>query len=283
MKKIFLLTAILSSILLSACTTDNKEAKELLNQARASLIQQDFAQAKASIDSLENHYPKALNERLAAIPLLDSIRRAENNYIINTCDSMLVFYQAQVDSMKKDFVIDEQKHEVQPLVSFVPKSIWTKGSLNQTTFRPRVMEKGALHLESIYIGSKQLHDKVTLSIQGGNSAESLPIEGDGFNFRFENLGKNFEIMTITPATENGLIDFINQNQDKNITVKLSGTANTQYTLSNTAKKAIVQSINLSTAMQKADSLNTEKEKAAFRNYNLDLKQQKDNLNNSTAK
>lgn len=279
MKKIFLFSIIAAFTLLSACSPDNKEAKELLTQARAAMQQQDFARAKANLDSLDKYYPKALNERLLAIPLLDSIRKSENDYIINICDSMLVYFQAQVDSIKKDFVLDEQKHDVKPLISYMPKNIWTQGSLNQTTIRPRVMENGVLHLESVYIGAKQLHDRVTLSVKGGSSAESLPIEGDGFNFRFENLGKNFEIMTITPVTENGLVNFITENQDKNITVKLSGTTNTQYSLSNISKKAIIQSINLSTAMLKVDSLNTEKEKAAFRNYNLKLSQQKDSLNN----
>lgn len=280
MKKIFLFATIVTLLLLSACSSNNKEAKDLLAKARIALTDKNFDLAKASLDSIETLYPKALQERMAAIPLLDSIRRAENDYIIKVCDSLLAGALSRVDSLKRQFAIDEQNHDVKPLISYVPKNIWTKGALNQITLRPRVMQNGALHLESIYIGSKQLHDKVTLSTQGGSSAESLPIEGDGFNFRFENLGKNFEIMTITPATENGIINFIEENQDKNISVKLSGTTKTQYSLSNVAKKAILESINLSKAIAQSDSLKTEKEKAAFRNYNLDIKQK--NKDSSTA-
>lgn len=277
MKKNTILSILALCALLYSCSSKDNGAAERLNNARLSLNEQDFARAKEHLDSLEILYPKALNERLSAIALLDTIRRAENNFIIKNCDSLLTIYQIKVDSMKAGFIAEEQKDEHSSNISFVPRESWTNGMVSQTTLRSRVMSDGEFRLESYFVGAKQPHDKISFSAKGGVSIESLPITGDGFNFRFANLGKNFEVMTVTSATDNGIKKFISENIEKALTVKLIGKQSYQYTLPASSQKAIVKSINLSNAILMKDSLATEKEKAAFRNYNLDLKLSKDSI------
>lgn len=277
MKKNTILSILALCALLFSCSSKDNGATERLNSARASLNEQDFARAKEHLDSLEILYPKALNERLSAMTLLDTIRRAENDYIIKTCDSLLIFYQVKVDSIKNGFITEEQKDENSSTVSFVPRESWTNGMVSQTSLRSRVMSNGEFRLESYFVGSKQSHDRLGFSAKDAGSVESLPITGDGFNYRFSNLGKNYEVMTITSATNNGITEFLVENQEKNIQVKLAGKQTYQYTLPKSSQKAIIKSINLSKAILTRDSLATEKEKAAFRNYNLDLKLSKDSI------
>lgn len=277
MKKNTILSILALCALLFSCSSKDNGATERLNNARASLNEQDFARAKGHLDSLEILYPKALNERLSAMALLDTIRRAENDYIIKTCDSLLVFYQVKVDSIKNGFITEEQKDENSSTISFIPRESWTNGMVSQTSLRSRVMSNGEFRIESYFVGPKQSHDRLGFSAKDASSVESLPITGDGFNFRFSNLGKNYEVMTITPATNNGITEFLVENQEKNIQVKLIGKQTYQYTLPKSSQKAIIKSINLSKAILTKDSLATEKEKAAFRNYNLDLKSSKDSI------
>lgn len=91
------------------------------------------------------------------------------------------------------------------------------------------------------------------------------------NFRFSNLGKQFEVIKFAGKDDNGVSKFIVTHIDKPVTVTISGQGNITYNLSANAKSAINKTYDLSVMMTQLDSLKTEKEKAQYKLHYLDNK------------
>lgn len=266
MKQYIILSCILLGALFYSCSDDHKPAQKHLAHARTYLAEQEFDKAKAEIDSINTLYPKSFEQRKAAVPLLDSIRKAENLFIIAQVDSQLVTLESEVENLKKDFLFQKDA-KYQDLGTYVPKSTGGTGVLSYTTLLSGVEESGRLFLKSIYIGA-QRHNKIKVS-NGNEEVESLEIQGDGSIYRFSDLGQNYETITLSDTHDNGVARFIVENIDKNLKVTLGGMNTNSYTLPLNIKKAIAQSYELSTQILLIDSLKTEKEKAEYKNFYLD--------------
>lgn len=264
MKQFYLFTIIILTI--ASCSDDHKGAIQRLENSRQFLSVQEFGKAKAEIDSLNKLYPKSFEQREAGILLLDSIRKAENNYIIGNMDKQLADQEPVLEKMKGDFVfLKDEKY--QETGSYISKNIAGSGVLSNTTLRVGVEEDGRIYLESVYVGG-QKHNRLKVSA-GDLFAETLEAEGDGFVYRFTDLGKTYEVIRFIGANENKVSKFIAENSKSTLKVQLSGQHTTSYTLSQTLKDAVRKSYELSSQMLLVDSLKAEKEKAEFRNFYLD--------------
>jgi len=263
---------IISALTVIACSSDEKAAQESLNNAREFYAQGDYTRAKEEIDSLRSKYPKSFKQIDASFLLVDSIRRAENTKTIERCDSLVAAYIPMIDSVKKYFVY-QRDEKYQETGTYIPKEGYTGLQMTSTLLRSGVEESGQLYIESVFLGS-QTHNKLKVATKDGSFAESPEVSGDGFIFRFSNLGKQYEVIKYSGQNENGLARFIVANQDKPITATLSGQGNYSFTLSKISKTAIAKSYDLSVMMTQLDSINTEKEKAQFRIMSLDEKKQK---------
>lgn len=266
MKQFFIISIITLALFSQSCSDKHQAAQQHLNNARRLLNEQNFTQAKAEIDSINKLYPKSFEQRRASIPLLDSIRKAENIFIINEIEPQLLDLEKEIEEMKSDFLFQKDA-KYQETGTYVPKITGGSGVLSYTTLLSGVEENGRLFLKSIYIGS-QKHNKIKVS-DGKQEVESLEIEGDGSVYRFSDLGQNYETITISDVHDNGVAKFIADNVDKNLKVTLTGANTNSYTLPQNIKKAILQSYQLSTQMLLMDSLKTEKEKAEYKNFYLD--------------
>ncbi len=258
-------------IFLASCGTKDDGAALRLNKARELFSNKNYSQAKLEIDSLHILYPKAFDERKAGLALLDTIRKEENIQIINECDSLIKRYTPELEKIKSLFSFQRNK-EYQETGTYIPRES-VANTITGTTFRSGVTEEGKLYLESVFMG-QQKHDRIKIAARDGSFAESLPVKDDGLNYRFSNMGNNYEIIRFAGETENGIAKFIYSNQDKPLTLTLLGTRTYSYTLSQTIKSAVSKSFQLSTMMLQLDSLNKAKEEAEFRNYYLDNKKGK---------
>lgn len=257
-------------LLVSACSPDKKAAQEMLTQARELYKNGEYTKSKQTIDSMKVLYPKAFDQINAGFALTDSIRKGENTLIIAQCDSLITTYTPIIDSMKQYFIYQRNK-EYQETGFFIPKEGYTGEKLTNTTLRSGVDEKnGQIYLESVYIGG-QIHNQIKVSTKDEAFAESLPVTSEGLNFRFSNLGKQFEVIKFAGKDDNGVSKFIVTHIDKPVTVTISGQGNITYTLSANAKSAINKAYDLSVMMTQLDSLKTEKEKAQYKLHYLDNK------------
>lgn len=263
---------VLLSIFAFACGVKDDRAKLHLDAARDFYAQGEYTLAKQEIDSINILYPKAIEERKAALVLLDTVRRGENDYTITICDSLIALYIPQIDKYKLQFSFQRNK-EYQETGTFIPKESLTGGVIAGTTLRSGVGEDGILYLESVFVGGKQKHDRIKVSAKDGSFAESLPVTDDGFLYRFSNMGKDYEIIRFMGDKENGVAKFIYVNLNNPLTLTLEGQSKYSYSLSQTIKSAVSKSYQLSFMMLQLDSLKTAKEKAEFKNYNLNKKKE----------
>lgn len=264
------MTLVLLSISFLACSPKDNGAKSRLEAARLFYGQKEYALAKQEIDSINKLYPKAIEERKASILLLDSVRRAENQQVISDCDSLITVNMPELDKTKSLFSYQRNK-EYQETGSYVPKETASSGPITGTILRSGVAEDGILYVESVFVGGKQKHNQIQISKKDGTFVQSQPVTDDGFNYRFTNMGKEYEVVRFMGSKENGVAKFIFTNATEPLTVTLEGKGKYSYTLSNTIKTAISKSFQLSTMMLQLDSLKNAKEKAEFNIYNLDKK------------
>lgn len=251
----------------------NEEAIEYLDNIQSLYQKGQYAEALQKIDSLQILYPKAFPEIKRSLSLKQDVRKASDQRRILESDSLISAYQPQIDSIKKLFVYQKDKEDESGI--YVPKTT-AASTLNSTLLRSGVNDDGSLYLESVYIGG-QFHNQIEVTTKDKQSAESLPVEDEGFNFRFNHSGRQYEVIKVTPFHDNGLAEFIIRNADKPLTVVLKGKNTTSFALSGSHKKAIVDSYNLSRLMLRQDSLVTAKDKAQVRLKYLDSKIQKDTI------
>ncbi|NDV79038.1 hypothetical protein [Dysgonomonas sp. 511] len=271
MQNIIKTLLILLLVFVFACQKKDDAAKHRLDAARAYYQSEDYQKAKQEIDSLNILYPKALEERKAALAFLDTLRRAENAQIVADCDSLIQLLEPQIASAKTSFTYQKNK-EYQEQGAYIPKESYAGGAITFTTLRSGVKDGGVFYIESVFVGGGK-HNRIKVTAKDGASAQSGIVTGDGLNYRFSNMGKSYEIIHFTGEGENGVGQFIDENKDKPLTVTLEGGQKSSYTLSQSVKAAISRSYRLSRKMLQLDSLKMEKEKAEYRNFYLDNKKE----------
>lgn len=268
------LLAIIGICFITSCQESNKEAKAYLQNIRELYASKQYNLAKQKIDSIQILYPKAFEEIKEGLALLQDVRRAQDSEQIAFCDSMVAVLTVKTDSIKQGFILEKNK-EYQETGRFVPKYL-PSTSLSGNFLRSGVDEEGGLYIESVYIGS-QFHNMVKVQTKDGIFAETLAVDDDGLNFRFNNLGKQYEVIKFSKNDENGLAKFIYANNDKPLTVTLKGKNSLTYPLSNLSKKAISDSYQLSLLISQIDSLTNVKEISLARIEYLNQKQQTDSI------
>lgn len=249
-----------------ACSNENKGAKDMLANARKQYDAKEYTLAQQQLDSIHILFPEAVDERKAAIALLDSLRKDENTQIIAHCDSLITLYEFEADNKKKLFSY-QRNEKYQDAGAYIPKESVTS-FVNSTNLRSGVEENGKIYLESVYIGG-QKHTKITVTTKDGSSAQSREVTDDGFNYQFESMGTSREVIKFDYLNENGVAKFIADNKDKPLTLTLGGKATSSYILNQSMKNAIAKSVALSDLMMAIDSLKTKKEEAEFKNYYLE--------------
>lgn len=245
----------------------NSLATEYLIDIHSLYEQGEYETALQKIDSIQILFPKAFQEIKDALALKQEVRRASDERQIAISDSLIVTYQPKIDSIKKLFIYRKEKEDDYGV--YIPKTISTN-TPNATTLRSGVNDNGSMYIESVYIGG-QIHNTIKVNTKDGKFAETLPIQGDGFVFRFSHMGKQYEIVQATSIHDNGLANFIIAYSDSPLTVTLKGKSMISFPLSNIQKKAIADSYQLSKLMLQRDSMATVKDKAQMRIKYLNAK------------
>ena len=243
-----------------SCSSNNKGAKQYLQEAESALAQKNYSLAKLKIDSIKTLFPKAYGEINAGFQLMQVVRKEENQRNIAFCDSMLtVSYDKLKQALLKfNYVRDERYQE---FGNYIPKLFSSNQSLNQRTLRAGVSEKGALYIESVLPGSAIKHNRIKISSKDGSFAETLPVTSDGLNYQFKTINNSYEIVRYTGNDENGIANFIFTFKDQPLTISFIGNKTVNTALTKTTAEGISQSVELSNLLQEIERLKLEKEKS----------------------
>ena len=257
MKKIGL-SALLGLALLASCSDGGeKEAQKRLQKAEIALQQENFSEAKLQIDSIKVLYPKAFEARKQGIKLMQQVDLKEQGKTLVYLDSMMQVKQAQLDSIKANFVLEKDTAYQEIGNWFYPTQVVEK-NVGRSFLRGQVNELGEMSLTSIYCAGGQLnHTSVKVSV--GDTFAETPMTND--SYATTDLGRTIEKADYKVGEDGGVVGFIVANQDKNIQLTFIGDKTYRTAMQKNDRKAIVELTELARILSGMEEIRKQQKEA----------------------
>lgn len=246
------------AILLSSCGNSDREAHAQYEKALKFFEQEQYANAKNAIDSIELLYPKAFKQIKAGMLLSCRVKQKESERNLLYIDSLLKIRQNELEQAKKNFRF-EKDAKYQTEGNYIYKKLPNQSTINHSQLKVQVTKNGQLQLISIYCGNSPIkHSSIRATLPDKSKAETLVVGYDGANnYRFTNAGRYTEIVTYKDGQCSAVASLIANNTDKKITLTYLG--GNRYTLSLDAvtREAIKATRELFNLMKNVDDLKRE--------------------------
>ena len=257
MKKIGI-SALLALVTLAGCGDGGeKEAQIRLQKAEAALQQENFSEAKLQIDSIKVLYPKAFEARKQGIKLMQQVDLKEQGKTLVYLDSMMQVKQAQLDSIKANFVLEKDTAYQEIGNWFYPTQVVEK-NVGRSFLRGQVNELGEMSLTSIYCAGGQLnHTSVKVSV--GDTFAETPMTND--SYATTDLGRTIEKADYKVGEDGGVVGFIVANQDKNIQLTFIGDKTYRTAMQKNDRKAIVELVELARILSGMEEIRKQQKEA----------------------
>ena len=257
MKKIGF-SALLALATLAGCGDGGeKEAQIRLQKAEAALQQENFSEAKLQIDSIKVLYPKAFEARKQGIKLMQQVDLKEQGKTLVYLDSMMQVKQAQLDSIKANFVLEKDTAYQEIGNWFYPTQVVEK-NVGRSFLRAQVNELGEMLLTSIYCAGGQLnHTSVKVSV--GDTFAETPMTND--SYATTDLGRTIEKADYKVGEDGGVVGFIVANQDKNIQLTFIGDKTYRTAMQKNDRKAIVELVELARILSGMEEIRKQQKEA----------------------
>ena len=257
MKKIGL-SALLSLALFASCGDGGeKEAQKRLQKAEIALQQENFSEAKLQIDSIKVLYPKAFEARKQGIKLMQQVDLKEQGKTLFYLDSMIQVKQAQLDSIKSNFVF-EKDTAYQDIGNWLYPTQVVEKSLGRSFLRGQVNELGEMSLTSIYCAGGSInHTSVKVSV--GDTFAETPMTNDSYTTT--DLGRTIEKADYKVGNDGGVVGFIVANQDKNIQLTFIGDKTYRTAMQKNDRKAIVELTELARILSGMEEIRKQQKEA----------------------
>ena len=257
MKKIGF-SALLALVTLAGCGDGGeKEAQIRLQKAEAALQQENFSEAKLQIDSIKVLYPKAFEARKQGIKLMQQVDLKEQGKTLVYLDSMMQVKQAQLDSIKANFVLEKDTAYQEIGNWFYPTQVVEK-NVGRSFLRAQVNELGEMSLTSIYCAGGQLnHTSVKVSV--GDTFAETPMTND--SYATTDLGRTIEKADYKVSEDGGVVGFIVANQDKNIQLTFIGDKTYRTVMQKNDRKAIVELVELARILSGMEEIRKQQKEA----------------------
>ena len=257
MKKIGF-SALLALVTLAGCGDGGeKEAQIRLQKAEAALQQENFSEAKLQIDSIKVLYPKAFEARKQGIKLMQQVDLKEQGKTLVYLDSMMQVKQAQLDSIKANFVLEKDTAYQEIGNWFYPTQVVEK-NVGRSFLRAQVNELGEMSLTSIYCAGGQLnHTSVKVSV--GDTFAETPMTND--SYATTDLGRTIEKADYKVSEDGGVVGFIVANQDKNIQLTFIGDKTYRTAMQKNDRKAIVELVELARILSGMEEIRKQQKEA----------------------
>ena len=260
MKKIGL-SAFWALALLTGCSDGGEKQAQLhLQKAEQALLSENFSEAKMQIDSIKVLYPKAFEARKQGIKLMQQVDLKEQTKTLAYLDSAMQVKQAQLDSIKGNFVF-EKDTAYQDIGNYFYPTQTVEKSLGRSFLRGQVNELGEMSLTSIYCAGGQLHHtSVKLSV--GDLFAETPMSKD--SYETTDLGKTIEKSDYKVGEDGGVVGFIIANQDKNIQLQFIGDKTYRTAMQKNDRKAIVELAELARILSGMEEIRKQQKEASLK-------------------
>lgn len=257
MKKIGF-SALLTLVTFTGCGDGGeKEAQIRLQKAETALRQENFSEAKLQIDSIKVLYPKAFEARKQGIKLMQQVDLKEQGKTLVYLDSMMQVKQAQLDSIKVNFVLEKDTAYQEIGNWFYPTQVVEK-NVGRSFLRGQVNELGEMSLTSIYCaGGKLNHTSVKVSV--GDTFAETPMTKDSYTTN--DLERTIEKADYKVGEDGGVVGFIVTNQDKNIQLTFIGDKTYRTAMQKNDRKAIAELTELARILSGMDEIRKQQKEA----------------------
>ncbi|WP_455671892.1 hypothetical protein [Phocaeicola sp.] len=271
MKKIGL-TALFALLLLTGCDDGGeKKAQAHLQKAESALAGENFNEAKLQIDSIRILYPKAFEARKQGIKLMQQVDLKEQQKSLVYLDSMMVVKQAQLDSIKGNFVL-EKDTAYQEIGNYFYPTQTVEKNIGRSFLRGQVNELGEMSITSIYCAGGKLHH-TAVKVSVGETFAETPASKD--SYETTDLGRAIEKADYKLGEDGGVIGFIMANPDKNIQLQFIGDKTYKTAMQPNDRKAIVQLSELSRILAAMEQIRKDKKEANLKIEFVTRKMQED--------
>ena len=252
------LSALLALSVLAGCGDGGEKAAQLhLQKAEQALQMEQFSEAKSQIDSIKVMYPKAFESRKQGIKLMQQVDLKEQQKTLVYLDSAMQVKQAQLDSIKGNFVLEKDTAYQEIGNWFYPTQVVEK-NVGRSFLRGQVNELGEMSLTSIYCAGGQLnHTSVKVSV--GDTFAETPMSNDSYTTT--DLGKAIEKADYKVGEDGGVVGFILANQDKNIQLTFIGDKTYRTAMQKNDRKAIVELTELARILSGMEEIRKQQKEA----------------------
>jgi hypothetical protein len=252
MRGIFLFCSFPIVLWLAACKpTDEEKAAIRLNNARFLLEKGDTASALLQLDSI-SLYPEAKYSANAAKNMA-----AEINF------SLLRKKEAEFDSIvakiaQLETSFDKEKTEFDRFVQYLHKKQNQQNAVGRSFIKVHLDEHGTLYLSSNYFGKSLLNHYALRVYDGDISAktDSVPL-GSQENHQSDFLDYKWEKVLYLNGRDNGVIEFIANNAERELKAEFIGRQRQYFVLSVWDKQAVREALSLSTVLKQKTQLQKE--------------------------
>lgn len=260
MKKIGL-SALLACAVLTGCGDGGEKQAQLhLQKAEKALLLENFNEAKLQIDSIKVLYPKAFEARKKGIKLMQQVDLKEQTKTLAYLDSALLVKQAQLDSIKGNFVL-EKDTAYQDIGNYFYPTQTVEKSLGRSFLRGQVSELGEMSLTSIYCAGGKLHH-TSVKVSVGELFAETPMSKD--SYETTDLGKTIEKSDYKVGEDGGVVGFIIANQDKNIQLQFVGDKTYRTAMHKNDRKAIVELAELARILSGMEEIRKQQKEASLK-------------------
>ena len=252
------LSALLALVICTGCSDGGeKEAQKRLQKAEVALQQENFSEAKLQIDSIKVLYPKAFEARKQGIKLMQQVDLKEQGKTLVYLDSMMQVKQAQLDSIKGNFVF-EKDTAYQDIGNWLYPTQVVEKNVGRSFLRGQVNELGEMSLTSIYCAGGQLnHTSVKVSV--GDTFAETPMTNDSYTTT--DLGRTIEKADYKVGNDGGVTGFIVANADKNIQLTFMGDKTYRTAIQKNDRKAIVELTELARILSGMEEIRKQQKEA----------------------
>jgi len=244
---------ILLTVFLTACgPSDEDKARVKLEYAKNLLLKSDTTAAISQLDSIPKLYPQAVYSANAAKNLLKNVRFE----LMQRKEAELDSVKIKIAELEKSFV--KEKTEFDRYTQYIHKRQTFKRAWDRSYIQVHLNERGEIYLSSNYYGENWLdHTGLRVYDQGDDAKTAeIPI-GSVDNHRSDFMDSKWEKVSYRNGKDNGVIEFIANNVDRNLKAVFLGNKYYYIILEKYDKEAVRDALALSKAIKQSRMLQDE--------------------------
>jgi hypothetical protein len=249
---IYFIAVCLAVLFVSCGPSDEEKARAKMSYAKMLLEKQDTIQALLQLDSIAKLYPKAPYSINAAKNMTTEI----NFELLRRTEAELDSTNSLISKLGNSF--EKEKTEFDRYTLYIHKRQTLQRSITRSFIQIHLDERGEMFLSSNYYGKSSINHTGLRVYDGELSAktDSIPV-GDPMNHQSDFMEYKWEKVSYRNGKDNGVIQFIADNTDRNLKAVFLGKGQQYIILESYDKTAVKDALALSNALKKRAALTEE--------------------------